>query len=74
MKSSLRYKALYSRVIELFAERQNISLDEALHDFYESELYQLNKSGISDMHCMSEAYLAEDLEWEFLQKKITIKR
>lgn len=62
----------YSRVIELFAERQNISLDEALRIFYESELYQLISNGISDMHCMSDVYLAEDLEQEYLQnKKIT---
>lgn len=59
----------YSRVIEVFAERQNISLDEALHIFYESELYQLIRNGISDMHCMSDAYLAEDLEREYLQNK-----
>lgn len=62
----------YSRVIELFAERQNISPDEALRIFYESELYQLISNGISDMHCMSDIYLAEDLEQECLQnKKIT---
>lgn len=62
----------YSRVIELFAERQNISPDEALRIFYESELYQLISNGISDMHCMSDVYLAEDLEQEYLQnKKIT---
>lgn len=61
----------YSRVIELFAEKSHLSLDEALHIFYESELYQLIKNGISDMHCMSDAYLAEDLEREYLQKKIS---
>lgn len=63
----------YSRVIELFAENNHLPLDEALHFFYESELYQLIRNGISDMHCMSDAYLAEDLEREYLQEKISPK-
>lgn len=32
---------------------------------YHSQLYQLVKEGISDMHCMSDAYLAEDLQTEY---------
>lgn len=56
----------YADVIQLFAERQGISLDEALDFFYHSKVYQLLKEGISDMHCMSEDYLAEDIEKEYL--------
>lgn len=55
----------YSRVVSLFAKRSGISLDEALGFFYHSELYQLVKNGVSDMHCMSDVYLAEDLEKEY---------
>lgn len=56
----------YADVIQLFAEKQGISLDEALDFFYHSKVYQLLKDGISDMHCMSEDYLAEDIEKEYL--------
>lgn len=55
----------YSRVVELFAENAGISLDEALEFFYHSEVYRLVRDGVSDMHCMSDAYLAEELEMEF---------
>ena len=58
----------YSRVIELFAKKQGVSLDIALGFFYNSEVYQLVKDGVSDMHCMSDAYLAEELEQEYRQK------
>lgn len=57
----------YSRVIECFAKQQGISLDAALDFFYHSEVYQLIRDGVSDMHCMSDAYLAEELEQEYRQ-------
>ncbi len=59
----------YSRVIECFAKQQAISLDEALGLFYHSEVYQLMRDGVSDMHCMSDAYLAEELKQEYSQKE-----
>ena len=52
----------YARVIECFAKQQGLSLDEALGLFYHSEVYQLMRDGVSDMHCMSKLYLAEELE------------
>ena len=58
----------YARVVEYFAKQQNISLDAALDFFYHSETYQLIRDGISDMHCMSDAYLAEELEQEYKAK------
>ena len=58
----------YSRVIECFAKRREISLDAALDFFYHSELYQLLRDGVSDMHCMSDAYLVEELEQEYQGK------
>ena len=51
----------YSRVIECFAKQQGLSLDEALDFFYHSQVYQLIRDGVSDMHCMSDEYLVEDL-------------
>lgn len=55
----------YSRVIEQFAEKSDISLDKALAFFYRSSVYRLVSEGISDMHCMSDAYLAEELAIEY---------
>ena len=58
----------YSRVIECFAKQQGISLNAALDFFYHSQVYQLIRDGVSDMHCMSDAYLAEELEQEYAEK------
>ena len=58
----------YSRVSACFAKRQGLSLDAALGFFYHSQLYQLLRDGVSDMHCMSDAYLAEELELEYAEK------
>ena len=57
----------YARVIERFAKQQGLSLDEALGLFYHSEIYQLMRDGVSDMHCMSDAYLVDELEQEYNQ-------
>lgn len=59
----------YSRVIESFAKQKGLSLDQALDFFYHSETYQLIRDGVSDMHCMSDAYLAEELLQEYAEKK-----
>ena len=58
----------YTRVIECFAKQQGLSLDEALGLFYHSEVYQLMRDGVSDMHCMSDLYLAEELRLEYEMK------
>jgi hypothetical protein len=58
----------YARVIALFSQKSGLALDDALQFFYRSELYLLLKDGTSDMHCMSDAYLAEDLETEYRMK------
>lgn len=55
----------YSRIIENFAKQQGLSLNEALDFFYHSETYRLIRDGISDMHCMSDAYLADELKREY---------
>ncbi|MCD8348037.1 MAG: DUF3791 domain-containing protein [Lachnospiraceae bacterium] len=58
----------YARVVVRFAQITDLALDKALDFFYHSELYQLVKDGVSDMHCMSDAYLAEDLKEEYMEK------
>ena len=54
MANPILLQKKYSRVIECFAKRQGISLDEALGFFYHSEVYKLVCDGVSDMHCMIE--------------------
>lgn len=58
----------YSRVIECFAKQQGLLLGEALGLFYHSKVYQLMRDGVSDMHCMSDLYLTEELRLEYQMK------
>ena len=58
----------YTDIVKRFAEMQHLTLDKALNFFYNSEVYQLMKDGVSDMHCMSEEYLIEDLSDEYEKK------
>lgn len=45
-------------------QRKNITLEKALDVFYHSELYDLMSEGVSDMHCMSDEYLVQELDEE----------
>lgn len=60
----------YTRVVGAFAKLADITLDEALRIFYGSQLYQLIKNGVSDMHCMSDMYLAEELLDEYKEDRV----
>ena len=55
----------YARVVEKFAQISNLTLDAALEFFYQSFVYVLMHEGVSDMHCMSDDYLAEELVDEY---------
>jgi hypothetical protein len=55
----------YSSVIETLAEVGNIPLRLALDMFYKSQIYPEMREGVSDMHCRSDKYLAEDLLKEY---------
>ena len=57
----------YARIIECFAEKMQMSLDDAMDFFYRSELYVLISEGVSDLHCMSDQYLADELADEYMQ-------
>lgn len=59
----------YARVIDLFSKKADITTKEALDFFYHSMTYRLMAEGVSDMHCMSDDYLAEDLLEEFTRYK-----
>lgn len=58
----------YARIIELFSEREKLSLDDALNFFYHSTIYGLISEGVSDLHCMSDEYLMEELISEYKEK------
>lgn len=60
----------YARVVELFAQKAELSLDQALCFFYASPTYQLLKNGISDLHCMSDDYIAEELCDDLMRAKM----
>ena len=59
----------YARVVALFAEENYLTLDDALAFFYQSGLYVLMKEGSSDMHCMSDQYLVQDLTAEYSRRE-----
>ena len=69
MANPILLQKKYARVIECFARQQGISLDEALDLFYRSKVYQLMREGVSDMHCMSDLYLAEELRLEYEERQ-----
>ena len=58
-KNLLRIK--FTRVIEAYAARTGCSLDEALDRFYRSQTYELMRDGVSNMHCMSDEYLVDEI-------------
>lgn len=57
----------YARVIKELAKIEGVDLRTAMDLFYNSQTYQEMRTGISDMHCRSEGYLAEEIQLE-LQK------
>lgn len=59
----------YARVVSTFAEKRQLTLEEALDFFYHSFVYQLVSEGCADMHCRSDAYLAEELTMEYDEKE-----
>ena len=59
----------YGRVILRFAELADITVREAMDFFYHSVERELIRDGVSDLHCMSDAYLAEELLEEYRGKQ-----
>ena len=64
----------YVRIIEQFSKKENLSLDDALSFFYHSTTYRLIHEGVSDLHCMSDEYLTEELISEYKEKLISKER
>ncbi|MDR0497025.1 MAG: DUF3791 domain-containing protein [Treponema sp.] len=58
-KSILQLK--YDSVIKELSTLKGITLRQALDLFYKSPVYAEMREGISDMHCRSDKYLAEEI-------------
>jgi hypothetical protein len=54
----------YEDVIDTFAKQKCLPLRDVLGLFYKSLIYKEMSGGISDMHCRSDEYLAEELHRE----------
>ena len=57
-------------VIKAYAEYANVPLREAFDLFYRSKLYTEIINGVSDMHCRSDKYLAEELQMELKRSEV----
>ena len=57
----LLQKKICPKLSSKFSKKENLSLDDALNFFYHSEIYRLISEGVSDLHCMSDEYLTEEL-------------
>ena len=51
----------YARIIMLLAEKQGISVEEAMKVFYESDVYQMLSMGEADLHCRSDYYILDEI-------------
>ena len=51
----------YARIINLISEKADVPKEKAMDLFYNSKTYMLISKGISDLHCLSDAYLAEEI-------------
>lgn len=49
----------YARIVRLFADKLQISYDDALAFFYDSDTYRLISNGVADIHCLSDELLME---------------
>lgn len=67
--NSILLQKKYTRIIAAFAKENKLSFDDALYFFYHSTIYKLLREGISDLHCMSDLYLTEELSTEYTQDK-----
>ena len=58
----------YARIISLLSKKANIDEEKAMELFYKSNTYMFMSKGISDFHCLSDAYIVEEIMLE--QKSI----
>ena len=51
----------YARIIEILAQRLNITREDAMDLFYNSPVFELIDKGVADMHCRSDQYLVDEI-------------
>lgn len=51
----------YARIIEIVAQRLQVTREQAMDIFYNSPVFELIDKGVADMHCRSDQYLAEEI-------------
>ncbi len=51
----------YARIISLIAQIGDMSSEDAMKVFYDSELFPLIDEGVADLHCRSDKYLAAEI-------------
>jgi len=56
----------YARIVRLFADKAGLSYEDALGVFYASDVYLMMSQGVADLHCLSDEYLADEVERETL--------
>ena len=54
----------YARIIRLIAGHMGLPNEQALDLFYRSKTFELISEGVADMHCLSDEYLAEEVQRE----------
>ncbi|MDR1204360.1 MAG: CRISPR-associated helicase Cas3' [Peptococcaceae bacterium] len=59
----------YPEIVVSLARRANVSLRRAMDMLYSSETYDDIINGVSDMHCRSDEYLAEEVLIEYREYK-----
>ncbi len=57
-----------ARIIRIYSEEHNVSLEEATDIYYTSTMAKMIEAGIADLHCRSDQYLANEL-WLEVQEK-----
>ena len=67
--NSVLLQKKYARIVALFAEQMQVTLDAALEFFYRSETYQELRDGIADLHCRRDQYIVDELKLEFQSAK-----
>lgn len=71
--NSILLQKKYARVVEAFTKMSGVSIRRALDFFYQSTIYKDMSEGISDMHCRSDEYLAEELYDEYNKETTTVR-
>ena len=51
----------YARIISLLSKKMKISEEKAMDLFFNSNTYIFMSKGLSDFHCLSDAYLVDEI-------------